>query len=518
MHPEPESISPTLDRFRELAKSRRVIPVSRRLLVDEVTPVGLYKVFGHGHPGSFLFESAEQGRSWSRYSFVGVEAAAILTARHEAGIWTGRKPAGLRGSGPFLELLAEALDFLHTPRDESLPPFTGGLVGYLGFDVIRHVESLPRPRKHRHFVPDAVFSLVTDLAVLDHHDAYVTVIANAINYDGTDDGVDQAWRDSVQRVDQMTSRLLSPARNEARQNRVGSLSQAPSVTRKTSSPKFQERVKQAKSFIARGDAFQIVVSQRFELPSPSESLDVYRALRSTNPSPYLYFLQVPDGDSGRTLFDIAGASPEALLTIKNSSLKMHPIAGTRPRGVDPAIDEQLEKDLLVDQKERAEHLMLVDLGRNDLSRVCIPGSVKVDQFMQVEKYSHVMHLVSTVTGQQAPGVSALDAVLATFPAGTLSGAPKIRAIEIIDELEDQPRGVYGGAVGYFDFAGNADMAIAIRTALVFADKAIVQAGAGVVADSSPEHEDQECSDKAQVVIAAIERAHAMSQHLAVKNR
>lgn len=489
-----------------------------RQLVDEMTPVGVYRALGHGRPGSFLFESAEHGRSWSRYSFVGVEAAAVLTSRDQEGHWAGRVPVGLRTSGPFLELLAQALDFLHTPRDESLPPFTGGLVGYLGFDVVRHLERLPRPVSHRPLAPDSVFGLVTDVAVFDHHDAHVTVIANAINYDGTDQGVDDAWKESVQRVEQMTTRLLEGGSYGARCVATSKAIPPESAKRVTSSADYQESVKTAKEFIAKGDAFQVVLSQRFELNSPGQSLDVYRALRATNPSPYLYFLQVPDGRTGESLFDIAGSSPEALLTVQDGRLKMHPIAGTRPRGEHPAQDQEYEEDLLADEKERAEHLMLVDLGRNDLSRVSAPGSVEVSSFMQVERYSHVMHLVSTITGQLAPGLSALDAILATFPAGTLSGAPKIRAIEIIDQLEPEPRGVYGGAVGYFDFAGNADMAIAIRTALIFADRSIVQAGAGVVADSAPELEDAECWAKAQVVISAIERAHAMAAHPAVTHR
>ncbi len=510
-------IYPPLEEFRELARTRRVIPIHQRFLVDEMTPIGLYRNLGYGRPGSFLFESAEQGKSWSRYSFVGVEAAAVLTARNELGVWSGRRPIGLRAEGPFIELLGEALDFLKTPVSNHLPPFTGGLVGYLGFDVIRHIEKLPRPKNHRPLAPDAVFALVTDVAVFDHNDANVTVIANAINYDGTEDGVEQAWQDAVHRVEQMTNRLLTSPANLTSPGLMSSGPASPQnkpgpVRRQTSSADFQQSVKRAKEFITKGDVFQVVLSQRFELSSPTRSLDVYRALRASNPSPYLYFLQVPDGVSGKTLFDIAGSSPEALLTVKDGHLTMHPIAGTRPRGLDPVADRQNEEELLGDAKERAEHLMLVDLGRNDLSRVASPGSVVVSEFMQIEKYSHVMHLVSTIVGRLPEDVTALDATLATFPAGTLSGAPKIRAIEIIDELEGEPRGVYGGAVGYFDFAGNADMAIAIRTAVLFADRAVVQAGAGVVADSSPDLEDGECWAKAQVVLAAVERAHALAAH------
>jgi len=492
-----------------MAQDAKVIPVWTRFLADDLTPVSLYRALAAEVPGSFLFESAENGKSWSRYSFVGLGAVAVLTAYGPLAKWSGRVPVGLDHQGDFLSLLRQAVALLHTRADDSLPPFTGGLVGYLGFDVVRHVEQLPKQTSNDEQVPDGVFWLVTDLAVLDHHDGHLTLIANAINFDGTDQGVDEAWASACERLAKMRSQLefvsvtKQPSRPSPTEKSEGVL------TRITKHDQYVSSVKRAQAHIQAGDAFQIVLSQRFEVEAPTDPLDIYRALRATNPSPYLYFLRVPNQESPpKSMFAIAGSSPEALVTLSQGRLKMHPIAGTRPRGTDSIDDARIEHDLLEDQKERSEHLMLVDLGRNDLSRVSTPGSVSVTEFMKVEKYSHVMHLVSTLESELAQGVDPVTAVMATFPAGTLSGAPKVRAIEIIDELEPVGRGVYGGAVGYFDFAGNADMAIAIRTAVAFADRVVVQAGAGVVLDSVPEREDAECQAKAQVVIDAITRATA----------
>jgi anthranilate synthase component 1 len=456
-----------------------------------------------------LFESAEHGKSWSRYSFIGLGAVAVLTAEGSQGRWSGRTPVGVETQGEFLTLLRQSLALLHTEPDEVLPPFTGGLVGYLGFDVVRHVEHLPKKLDENRAVPDSVFWLVTDLAVLDHHDGHLTLISNAINFDGTDQGVDGAWSAACQRLTRMRAQLVGPRNSHSAKVTSPNSQTSAEVTRVTSSESYCQSVKSAQNHIRAGDAFQIVLSQRFEVPAPGDSFNIYRALRATNPSPYLYFLQVPDAKTPtQTGFAIAGSSPEALVTLSRGHLTMHPIAGTRPRGGDHEADKDIENELLADEKEKSEHLMLVDLGRNDLSRVSAPGTVEVSQFMKVERYSHVMHLVSTLEAQVADGVDAVSAVMATFPAGTLSGAPKVRAIEIIDELEPVGRGVYGGAVGYFDFAGNADMAIAIRTAVAFSDRVLVQAGAGVVVGSVPEKEDEECRAKAQVVIDAIHRARA----------
>lgn len=489
--------------FRELARDRRVIPVTRRLLADSVTPVGLYATLAAGRDGTFLLESAEHGKSWSRWSFVGVASAAALSERDGRAHWIGTPPTGLPTDGDPLEALAETLRLLHTEPLSGLPPLTGGLVGYLGYDIVRRLERIGTPGREpadELAVPELVMMLATDLAALDHHEGTVTLIANAVNWDASDERVDAAYDDAVARLDGMTRTLgepaaVPPAFFEPR---------TPAFTRRTSGTDYRRMVEDAKEHIRAGDAFQIVLSQRFDVPTAADPLEIYRVLRATNPSPYMYLVQLPT-PTGRPLA-VVGSSPEALVTVRDGYVTMHPIAGTRPRGSTEEDDILLAKDLLADAKERSEHVMLVDLGRNDLGRVCSPGTVKVVDFFTVERYSHVMHIVSTVTGSLAPGRTAFDALTACFPAGTLSGAPKPRAMSIIDELEPARRGIYGGVVGYLDFAGNADTAITIRTAVLIDGVAHVQAGAGVVADSVPAAEDAECQNKAAAVIAAVAAA------------
>ena len=485
-------IEPSLEEFRALAPDRRVISVRRRLLLDTETATGLYRKLAGDRPGTFLLESAEQG-VWSRYSFIGVNAVATLTETDGAATWTGRVPAGMPSGGDPLQAVAETLRRLHTPRDPALPPLTSGLVGYLGYDVIRRIERLPDSNPDDLGIPELVMLVVGDLVVLDHLDQQVWLIANAVNFDGSDERVDDAYADAVARVDALTAAIAQPT-----EPAPVSVSPAPALTvrRQRTPEEFQAAVSSAVEEIKAGEAFQIVVSQRFEVDTDADALDVYRMLRLTNPSPYMYLLRL-DG------FDIVGSSPEALVTVKEDAVLTHPIAGSKPLGATPAEDTALEAELLSDPKERAEHVMLVDLGRNDLGRVCQPGTVEVVEFMDVRRYSHIMHLESTVTGRLAPGRTALDAVLAAFPAGTLSGAPKVRAMEIIDELEVSRRGLYGGVVGYLDLAGDADAAIAIRTALLRDGTAYIQAGGGIVADSHPPTEDQESQNKAAAVVRAI---------------
>ena len=485
-------IEPSLEEFRALAPDRRVISVRRRLLLDTETATGLYRKLAGDRPGTFLLESAEQG-VWSRYSFIGVNAVATLTETDGAATWTGRVPAGMPSGGDPLQAVAETLRRLHTPRDPALPPLTSGLVGYLGYDVIRRIERLPDSNPDDLGIPELVMLVVGDLVVLDHLDQQVWLIANAVNFDGSDERVDDAYADAVARVDALTAAIAQPT-----EPAPVSVSPAPALTvrRQRTPEEFQAAVSSAVEEIKAGEAFQIVVSQRFEVDTDADALDVYRMLRLTNPSPYMYLLRL-DG------FDIVGSSPEALVTVKEDAVLTHPIAGSKPRGATPAEDTALEAELLSDPKERAEHVMLVDLGRNDLGRVCQPGTVEVVEFMDVRRYSHIMHLESTVTGRLAPGRTALDAVLAAFPAGTRSGAPKVRAMEIIDELEVSRRGLYGGVVGYLDLAGDADAAIAIRTALLRDGTAYIQAGGGIVADSHPPTEDQESQNKAAAVVRAI---------------
>lgn len=490
-----------LDTFRKLAQDRRVIPVSRKLLVDGDTPVGLYRKLAAERPGTFLLESAENGRSWSRYSFVGVRSAATLTARDGEAHWLGTPPAGVPTDGDPLAALRATIEILHTPGDlaEGLPPFTGGMVGYLGYDIVRRLEKVGDGGRDDLRVPELTMLLTSDLAVLDHWDGSVLLIANAINHNDLDSGVDEAYADAVARLDAMEADLARPVPAPPL---ALPESELPAFTGEWGGEAFRAAVEDIKERIRAGEAFQVVPSQRFETPCTASALDVYRVLRATNPSPYMYLFRL-DG------FDIVGSSPEALVKVEDGRAMVHPIAGTRPRGATPQADQALAEELLADPKERAEHLMLVDLGRNDLGRVCSPGSVEVVDFMSVEKYSHVMHIVSTVTGEVAPGRTAFDVLTACFPAGTLSGAPKPRALQIIDELEPTRRGLYGGCVGYLDFAGNSDTAIAIRTALLRDGTAHVQAGAGVVADSDPAAEDTECRNKAAAVLRAVHTANRL---------
>jgi anthranilate synthase component 1 len=463
-------------------------------MADAETPVGLYRKLARDRPGSFLLESAEHGGVWSRYSIIGAASHAILTERDGEAVWSGGEvPAGIPVGGDPLFVVQEVLRTLHTPRQPGLPPLTGGLVGYLGYDVVRRWERLPVKTDADLKLPELALMLATDLAVLDHSDGTVLLIANAINYDATEERADQAWADAVSRLDRMSAQLAGPAASTVA---TADFDVPPTVSSRTPKPDFVSAVESAKEAIAAGEAFQIVVSQRFDVPCPADALDVYRVLRSLNPSPYMYLLRLDD-------FDIVGCSPEALVKVTDDKVMAHPIAGTRWRGETPEEDAALASELLADDKERAEHLMLVDLARNDLGRVCRPGSVDVIDFMSVERYSHVMHIVSTVVGDLQTDRTAFDVLAATFPAGTLSGAPKVRAMELIEELEPTRRGVYGGTVGYFDFAGDMDMAIAIRTAVLRDGRAHVQAGGGIVADSNAEAEFQESVNKATAVLRAI---------------
>jgi anthranilate synthase component 1 len=492
-------VSPTREEFRELAAERRVIPVVRRLLADAETPVGLYRKLAADRSGTFLFESAENGRSWSRWSFVGARSAGALTATGGEAFWQGPHPVGLPEGGDPLAALRETIEVLRTDPLPGLPPLTGGMVGYIGYDAVRRLERLPSLTEDDLNVPELVMLLATDLAALDHHEGTVTLIANAINWDDSPERVDAAYDDAVARLDRMTQDLQSAAPPSA----AVFARPKPEFVRRRTQQEHYAAVEKAKEAIRAGEAFQVVLSQRFEMRTEADALDIYRVLRTSNPSPYMYLLRLDD-------FDIVGCSPESLVTVRDGKATTHPIAGTRWRGVDEEEDALLEKDLLADHKERAEHLMLVDLGRNDLGRVCKPGSVTVVDFFKVERYSHVMHIVSTVSGELADGKTAFDAVAACFPAGTLSGAPKPRAMELIEELEPTRRGLYGGVVGYLDFAGDADTAIAIRTALVRDGVAYVQAGGGIVADSDPVAEDNECLNKAGAVLSAIATAGTMA--------
>jgi anthranilate synthase component 1 len=371
----------------------------------------------------------------------------------------------------------------------------------MGYDVVRRLEKLPSLSQKDIPLPELSFMLTSDLAVMDHSEGTITLIANAINWDGSDDRIDEAYASCIERLDRMQADLATSIPGDAASIPDFSL---PDYTGNISAAAYKKNIAQVKEEILAGEAFQVVLSQRFAMPCSADAIDVYRMLRLNNPSPYMYLFRFTDG------IEIVGSSPEALVKVNQEDVMIHPIAGTRKRSANPEEDHRLAEELLADPKERAEHLMLVDLGRNDLGRVCAPGSVEVIDFMHIERYSHVMHIVSTVIGKLSKKSSPVDALFSVFPAGTLSGAPKPRAMEIIEELETTRRGVYGGIVGYIDFTGNLDTCIAIRTALLYKGTAFVQAGAGVVADSDPESENQECRNKAAAVLTAVHAANRLA--------
>ncbi len=495
---------PDLPTFRELARDRRVIPVVRRLLADAETPVGVYRKLAGDGPGTFLLESAEHGGVWSRYSIVGARSRAVLTERDGRAYWTGDVPVGIPTQGDPLQVLRDALTALATEPLEGLPPLTGGFVGYVGYDAVRRWERVGDHAVDDLRLPELAMMLVTDLAVLDHSDGSVFLVANAVNFDGTNERVDEAHADALGRLDRMTEQLSEPAPSTVAVLRDGP---APDAASTCTQERYEEMVEAGREAIRAGEVFQVVLSQRFSMPCAAHPLDVYRVLRTTNPSPYMYLLRLRAPD-GRPI-DVVGSSPEALVKVTRGQVITHPIAGSRPRGATPEEDERLAAELLADPKERSEHVMLVDLSRNDLQRVCDAGSVEVVDLMSVHRYSHIMHIESTVVGRLRADQSAYDVLAATFPAGTLSGAPKPRAMELIDALEPTRRGVYGGVVGYFDVHGDLDAAIAIRTAVLLDGTAYVQAGAGIVADSVPETEYRETQSKAAAALRALGRAHTL---------
>lgn len=499
-------IWPTAGEFTELARDRRVVPVVRRLLVDDVTPVGLYRTLAGGRSGTFIMESAPTDGGWSRYSFVGVSARATLTVVDGLAQWLGDVPAGIPASGQPLAVLEQTLSILHTPAIDGLPPFTGGLAGALGWDIIRHWEpTLNLSAADEQQVPELTMLLTSDLAIVDHLTGSVWLVANAINFDDTDARVDEAYADAVRRLDTMQQKLIETRGTGAAE--IGVVLQEipePQLEFRSTQQEFEAAVRTGKEAIANGDVFQIVLSQRLDIDCPASPLDVYRTLRTINPSPYMYYFQLTDADNRD--FAVVGSSPETLVKVDDGHVMTFPIAGSRPRGASPEQDIALAEELLADPKERSEHVMLVDLSRNDLTKFCEPESVDVVEFMAVKRFSHIMHICSTVVGELAQDVSALDVLKATFPAGTLSGAPKPRAVALIDQIEPASRGIYGGCVGYFDFDGNMDMAIAIRTAMIREGRASVQAGAGIVAESVPELEYLESRNKAEAAVRAVQIA------------
>ncbi len=499
--------------FRELAATRRVIPVARRVLADELSAVGVYRQLAEGRPGTYILESAEHDGTWGRWSFIGARSAGAIIARDGRARWTGAAPAGAAPEGTLLEVLHSALAALHADPIPGLPPLTGALVGALGWGIIPEWEpTLDAEAPRETDVPDAALCLATEVAALDHSDGSMWLIAIAWNLDGTDARVDGAYEDALAALDGMAARLsapLSPAVLGVRglagpAGDRGVPAALPPVSHRSTREEYESSVRAARRAIRDGEVFQVVVSQRADVRTDASGVDVYRVLRTVNPSPYMYYLRLPDGRGGD--FEVVGSSPETLMRVEGRRVWTYPIAGSRPRGATAAEDRALAEELLADPKELSEHVMLVDLARNDLSKVADPATVEVSTLMEIKRYSHIQHISSTVTGRLRDGVDALDCLVATFPAGTLSGAPKPRAIRLIDQMEPAARGVYGGVVGYLDLSGDADLAIAIRTACLRGGVASVQAGAGLVADSVPATEYEETRNKAAAALSSVRRA------------
>ena len=488
----------SLPEAKKLAENFNVIPVTKRLFSGTETPVGIYNKLCRSRPGTFLLESAEQG-VWGRYSFVGVSHRGVLSYADKVE-WSSSQPAlpmGELSSDPLQALREVQSAWKSAPADF---PLSAGLVGHISWGLTGLLEDLPKPKNSDYQIPLYSFLQFQELVVIDHLKSEIVLVS--LMFLARDSDLELLYKQTTESLSRLEKELREPSETILSTPNWPD----PVVKERTEHQAFLEQVLRAKEHVVAGDVFQVVISQRFDIDFQGDSLDIYRALRATNPSPYMYLLRMQDRHGH---YDIIGSSPEALVKVEKHKVTTHPIAGSRPRGKTLVEDDLLAEALLADQKERSEHLMLVDLARNDLLKVCKPESVQVGEFMQVHRFSHVMHLVSTVDGLLREGKTAVDALLATFPAGTLSGAPKPRALEIISELEPSERGLFGGVVGYFDFEGNADLAIAIRTAVVRNGRAHVQAGAGIVLDSVPESEYQETKSKARAVLNAVSAAKAM---------
>ena len=486
-------LRPSLKDFQVLARSATLVPIAKSVSADLLTPVSAFLAFAAHEPYSFLLESVEGGEKIGRYTFLGANPYMRVTS-DTSGVTIHRGKKQERVSGQPIALIHELLKQHQPAQVPDLPPFTSGAVGFVSYDMVRRFERIPTIAKRDLDVPECSLMFFDRLLAFDHVRHQIHIIAAADVREGT---AKQAYDRAVADIEVIEKKLLKGFKPPLPKAVDGKMT----VKRPVSRKQYEQAVERAKEYIASGDIFQVVLSQRAEFEPGVDPFEIYRALRRVNPSPYMYYLRMDDAY-------VLGSSPEMLVRVKGRKLEYRPIAGTRWRGKDDTEDQRIEADLLADEKERAEHIMLVDLGRNDVGRVSEYGSVKVRDLMFVERYSHVMHLVSAVEGQLRGGLDALDAFASCFPAGTLSGAPKVRAMEIIEELEPLRRGVYGGAVLYADHAGNLDSCIAIRTMFMKGSKAYVQAGAGIVADSDPSREYEECLNKAAAVLKAVELARS----------
>ncbi len=496
-------IRPSRSEFHALAAGHTIVPVWREVAADLETPVSAFlKLAGGATPG-FLLESVEHGERWGRFSFVGRGPSLVLEAAGGRISLTGAAPADVPVDRGVLAAVEALLAAYRAPALPELPPLHGGVVGYLGYDVVREVERLPNVPPDDLGRPDAVLSVIGQVAAFDHLRQRVYLVDNVVVVGAEGGDLDAAYDRAAARLDGLAADLARPLPSYVPAALPSPDDPPPEVRSTFTREAYCAAVEVAKEHIRAGDIFQVVPSQRFDLDLAADPFDVYRVLRQVNPSPYMYFLRHPS-------ITVVGSSPEPMVQLRHGRVVTRPIAGSRPRGRTEEIDQALSTELLADPKERAEHVMLVDLARNDLGRVVTFGTEQVDEFMTVERYSHIMHLTSQVSGRLRPGKGAIDVLRATLPAGTVSGAPKVRAMEIIDDLEPAKRGPYAGVVGYFDFSGNLDTAILIRTMTVTADgRASVQAGGGVVADSVPETEYEESCNKAAALLAAVPAARRM---------
>ncbi|GKS58382.1 anthranilate synthase component I [Nitrospira sp.] len=485
----------SIDEFRALAGEGNLIPLYREILADYETPVSAFAKIDHG-PAAFLLESVEGRENWARYSFLG--SGSPLTIREDRGdivVAEGKRRRRVPGKNDPLGVLREIMERYRPVAVPGLPRFVGGAVGYAGYDVVRAFEEIGYRRKEGLDVPEFAFLITDTIVIFDRVTQTIKVVACARVSSDRPRSITRAYKEATGRIERIIARLRRPLKRARPKSR-----RTPgSFTSNMSKADFEKMVVRTKEYIRAGDIVQAVVSQRWETNMQAEPFELYRALRVINPSPYLYYLRIGG-------VELVGSSPEILVRCEDGQIAVRPIAGTRPRGKTPDEDRVLAQELLADEKERAEHVMLVDLGRNDVGRVARVGSVRVDSLMQIERYSHVMHIVSHVRGELAQGRDAYDVFHACFPAGTVSGAPKIRAMQIIEELEPTRRGPYAGAVGYFSFSGNMDVCINIRTVVIKGRRAYIQAGAGIVADSNPDHEYRETCNKARAMMKAIEMA------------
>ena len=496
------SVQPDFETFEKYSRDHRIVPVWRSLLADQVTPVAVFARCV-GDQDGFLLESVENGERWSRWSFLGRNPLASIVSQSGELTITGPLAEEIPAGEGMLDTLESLLANFTTPDIDELPPLHAGLMGYIGYDVVREVEHLPEVPEDDLGHADGVMALIGELVAFDHWKQQVTLVANTVvPVDASTEELRAVYDDAIVRLTSLQNDGAQPI-DEPLVSPPPKDPELPTVTSSMGEAAYCEAVEAAKEYILAGDIFQVVLSQRFDFDLDAETFDLYRVLRQINPSPYMYYLRIGD-------LDIVGASPEPMVQLRGDTVVSRPIAGTRPRGKTDIEDKQLAAELIEHPKEVAEHVMLVDLARNDIGRVIEFGSESRDQIMSLERYSHVMHLTSQVSGRLAAGNTAIDVLRATLPAGTVSGAPKVRAMEIIDELEPVKRGPYAGVIGYLDFSGNIDTAIAIRTMFVTGNRASVQAGAGIVADSVAIDEHNECINKSKALLAAVPGARIMT--------